>query len=74
MLPHYNSKRKPLTRWERIASWFEEAMPYIYIFYIITAIHLFVWWIMPKCPECDEYVHPMAVYCSECGHQLRTTE
>ena len=29
MLPYYNTKRKPLTRWERFTSWLEDAEPYI---------------------------------------------
>ena len=39
----------------------------------VAAIFLFFWWLMPRCPKCDRIVHPMDVYCSGCGQQLRTT-
>lgn len=74
MLPQYNPKRKPLTMWERFISWFEDAEPYIVIFCIIGAIYLFFALLMPKCPKCDTYIHPMYNYCAKCGHQLRTTD
>ena len=74
MLPHYNPNRKPLTRWDRFTSWLEDAEPYIVIFCIIGAIYLFFALLMPKCPKCDTYIHPMNNYCAKCGHQLRTTD
>ena len=74
MLPYYNPNRKPLTRWERFTGWLEDITPYIVIFGIIAATCLFFIWLMPKCPECDAYIHPMDTYCSKCGHQLRTTK
>ncbi len=73
MLPSYDPNLKPLTRWERITSWFEEAEPIILLLCLFGGIILIFMLIVPKCQECDHYIHPMDVYCSNCGHQLRTT-
>lgn len=71
MLPHYNPNRQKPTRWARFKWWLEDLMPYAIVIGCVAAILLFFWWLMPRCPKCDRMVHPMDIYCSECGHQLR---
>ena len=72
MLPHYNPNRKPLTRWERFKDWLDDITPYVTFIGIVVGICLFFWFMMPRCPECDSFIHPMDAYCGKCGHQLRT--
>lgn len=74
MLPHYNPSRKPSARWDRFTDWLDYIRPYIVIIGIVGAIYMFFYWMMPRCAECNHFVHPMDVYCAQCGHQLRTTD
>ena len=72
MLPHYIRETIKPTRWERFKWWLDDIMPYVWFFGIIGGICLFFWFMMPRCPECDSFIHPMDAYCGKCGHQLRT--
>ena len=60
--------------WERFTDWLIDIWPIVVTLGITAGIVLFFMWLMPQCPECNEYIHPMDTYCSKCGHQLRTTQ
>ncbi len=77
MLPRYTncltrSNRPSPTRWERFTDWICDLTPYKVFAVIAAAVILFFMYIIPHCPKCDSCIHPMDVYCSKCGHQLRT--
>ena len=80
MLPDYTPKRQKPTRWTRFKWWLEDLVPYAINIGFVAAICLLLWWLIPRfpryprCPKCDRTVHPMDVYCSECGQQLRITK
>lgn len=40
----------------------------------IVGLILMIALLLPDCPKCKHLVYPMDTYCSNCGHQLRTTE
>ena len=74
MIPHYNPNRQKPTKWKRFMWRMKDLVLYVVIVTIISAVILFFLWLIPRCPKCDNFIHPMDVYCGKCGHQLRTTD
>ena len=44
------------------------------VFIILLGLFLMIVLLIPDCPKCKHLVSPADTYCSNCGHQLRTTE
>lgn len=46
----------------------------LFIVVIVVAIAFGAYSLHPECPRCHYHNHPSAVYCDQCGQQMRITE
>ena len=73
MLPHYRTKIEPETRWEVFKEWLSDITPFAVFIIVVVILFIIIHSSIPHCPKCNKQIHPMYVYCSQCGYQLRTT-
>ena len=65
---------KPKPWYKRAWDDFCDFLPLVVTFGAVVALVVFIYCMIPNCPYCNAKIHPMDVYCSECGQQLRTTK
>lgn len=71
MKPNYNLNINSKLGWNRTI---EDILLRSVLFIIFGAIILLYIFTRPPCPECNQYIDETDVYCSRCGHQLRTMD
>ena len=71
MNTYYDHDRE--SHWYDRIDW-EMTFSILLLVILVVVIAFGVYSLHPECPRCHYHNHPSAVYCDQCGQQMRITE